>query len=120
MFVVSNFRFYLDNKLVIGDPSTQIKDSSLEFLALELRFFGGTVSDSLDKKVSHVMVDKRSEPKFNSQILLKAFCIIIPPSLTTPRNNFLGCPPKAQNASWKHFYQVSLSFDKNTASIIHM
>lgn len=52
-------RFYLDNKLVIGDPSTQIKDSSLEFLALELRFFGGTVSDSLDKKVSHVMVDKR-------------------------------------------------------------
>lgn len=119
MFVVSNFRFYLDNKLVIGDPSTQIKDSSLEFLALELRFFGGTVSDSLDKKVSHVMVDKRSEPKFNSQIL-KAFCIIIPPSLTTLRNNFLGCPPKAQNASWKHFYQVSLSFDKNTASIIHM
>eukprot|EP00105_Crassostrea_gigas_P041960 XP_019926108.1 PREDICTED: DNA ligase 4-like isoform X2 [Crassostrea gigas] len=52
-------RFYLDNKLVIGDPSTQIKDSSLEFLALELRFIGGTVSDSLDKKVSHVMVDKR-------------------------------------------------------------
>lgn len=67
MFVVSNFRFYLDNKLVIGDPSTQIKDSSLEFLALELRFFGGTVSDSLDEKVSHVMVDKRSEPKFNSK-----------------------------------------------------
>lgn len=67
MFVVSNFRFYLDNKLVIGDPSTQIKDSSLEFLALELRFFGGTVSDSLDKKVSHVMVDKRSElPNFKS------------------------------------------------------
>lgn len=52
-------RFYLDSKLVIGDPSTQIKDSSLEFLALELRFFGGTVSNSLDNKVSHVMVDKR-------------------------------------------------------------
>lgn len=52
-------RFYMDKYLVIGDTSTHIKDSSLDLLELELRFFGGTTSDDLDDDVSHVLVDKK-------------------------------------------------------------
>jgi hypothetical protein len=54
------FRIYLDNNLVLGDNSTHIKDSSLDLLALELRFFGADMSDKLTADVSHVMVDERS------------------------------------------------------------
>ncbi|XP_069127951.1 DNA ligase 4-like [Argopecten irradians] len=51
-------RFYLDNSLVINDKTTKLKNSTLDFLALELRFFGGVMSEGLDQEVSHVMVDK--------------------------------------------------------------
>lgn len=57
--MVIYFRFYMDKYLVIGDTSTHIKDSSLDLLELELRFFGGTTSDDLDDDVSHVLVDKK-------------------------------------------------------------
>ena len=49
----------MDKYLVIGDSSTHIKNSSLDLLELELRFFGGTTSDDLDNDVSHVLVDKQ-------------------------------------------------------------
>lgn len=51
-------RFYMDNNMVIGDLSTHIKDCSLDLLSLQIRFFGGTISDDLDSGVSHVIVDK--------------------------------------------------------------
>lgn len=49
----------MDNNMVIGDSSTHIKDCSLDLLSLQIRFFGGMISDDLDNGVSHVMVDKR-------------------------------------------------------------
>ena len=53
------FSIYLDNNLVIGDKSTHIKNSSLDFLELELRFFGAHITKSWSSDVSHVMCDKR-------------------------------------------------------------
>lgn len=58
-FFVLFYRFYMDKYSIIGDPSTHIKDSSLDLLELELRFFGGTTTDDLDNDVSHVLVDKQ-------------------------------------------------------------
>ncbi|XP_076100664.1 DNA ligase 4-like isoform X2 [Mytilus galloprovincialis] len=52
-------RFYIDKYLVIDDTTTHIKDSSLDLLELELRFFGGITTDELDDEVSHVLVDKK-------------------------------------------------------------
>lgn len=52
-------RFYMDKYLVVGDTSTHIKDSSLDLLELELRYFGGTITEDLDEEVSHVLVEKR-------------------------------------------------------------
>ncbi|XP_050403534.1 DNA ligase 4 [Patella vulgata] len=51
-------RIYVDNNLVLGDNSTKIPNSSLDLLALELRFFGAVLSEKLDDHVSHVLVDK--------------------------------------------------------------
>ena len=45
--------------MVIGDKSTHIKNSSLDFLELELRFFGAHITKSWSSDVSHVMCDKR-------------------------------------------------------------
>ena len=50
-------RVYLDDKLELGNAETKIKDSSLELLALELRFFGASVTDTLDEQTSHVIMD---------------------------------------------------------------
>lgn len=49
---------YLDNNLVIGDKSTHIKNSSLDYLELQLQFFGAQVTHSWSADVSHVMCDK--------------------------------------------------------------
>ncbi|XP_052777625.1 DNA ligase 4-like [Mya arenaria] len=50
-------KIYLDNCAIVDDPTTHIKDSSLDLLALELRFFGASVSRRFSNDVSHVMVD---------------------------------------------------------------
>ncbi|ESP05690.1 hypothetical protein LOTGIDRAFT_181463 [Lottia gigantea] len=52
-------RIYVDNNLVISDASTKIPNSSLDLIGLELRFFGATVSERLDEKVSHVLIDSK-------------------------------------------------------------
>lgn len=44
---------------MIDDTTTHIKDSSLDLLELELRFFGGITTDELDDEVSHVLVDRK-------------------------------------------------------------
>lgn len=45
--------------MIVGNDSTHIATSSLDLLAIELRFFGATISSRLDSDVSHVLVDKR-------------------------------------------------------------
>ena len=44
---------------VVGDDSTHMLTSSLDLLALELRFFGATVTNKMDDRVSHVIVDEQ-------------------------------------------------------------
>ncbi|XP_076463012.1 LOW QUALITY PROTEIN: DNA ligase 4-like [Babylonia areolata] len=51
-------RMYMDSNLVVGDESTHLPTSSLDLLALELRFFGATVVSQLDSQVSHVVVEE--------------------------------------------------------------
>ena len=48
----------MDSNLVVGDDSTHLPTSSLDLLALELRFFGATVASKMDDQVSHVIVDE--------------------------------------------------------------
>ncbi|XP_060566406.1 DNA ligase 4-like [Ruditapes philippinarum] len=76
-------KIYLDNNLVVGDRSTHIKDSSLDLLALELRFFGADMSNKLTADVSHVMVDESdlsrlSELKKERRTRHKKFHIVTP------------------------------------------
>ncbi|XP_071941905.1 DNA ligase 4-like [Antedon mediterranea] len=51
-------RVYMDNSLVISDPTTKIKDSMLELVAVEMKFHGATVTDVLDEEVTHIVFDK--------------------------------------------------------------
>ncbi|KAL8610583.1 hypothetical protein ACOMHN_006302 [Nucella lapillus] len=51
-------RMYLDWNLVVGDESTHLPASSLDLLALEVRFFGASVVPTLDTQVSHVIVEE--------------------------------------------------------------
>ncbi|XP_033127857.1 DNA ligase 4-like isoform X2 [Anneissia japonica] len=51
-------RVYMDKNLIIDDPTTEIKDSTLEMVALEMRFHGATLVDVLDDQVSHIVFDK--------------------------------------------------------------
>ncbi|XP_059173254.1 DNA ligase 4-like [Physella acuta] len=48
--------FYIDNCIAFGDSSTRIRNSPLDLLELELRFFGGEISETLNQEVSHVLV----------------------------------------------------------------
>ncbi|KAK7101253.1 DNA ligase 4-like [Littorina saxatilis] len=52
-------RIYMDSNLVIGDDSTHLPTSTLDLLALEIRFFGATLANELDEQVSHVIVDQK-------------------------------------------------------------
>ncbi|KAL4236518.1 DNA ligase (ATP) [Mactra antiquata] len=76
-------KFYLDNNLVINDPSTHIKDSSLDLIALELRFFGAVLSKKLSLDISHVLVDSNDlvrvkELKSERRSRQKKFHIVTP------------------------------------------
>ncbi|XP_052257350.1 DNA ligase 4-like [Dreissena polymorpha] len=52
-------KLYMDSNAVVGEAGTHIKDSSLDFLTLELRFFGAEISTTLSPDLTHVMVDTR-------------------------------------------------------------
>jgi len=58
-------KVYLDNKIIISDSNTTVKDSSLELVALDLRFHGATLTNTLDKKVTHVIVDEKDLSRLN-------------------------------------------------------
>ena len=49
----------MDSNLVVGDDSTHLETASLDLLALELRFFGATITTQMDEHLSHVIVDDR-------------------------------------------------------------
>ncbi|XP_072034969.1 DNA ligase 4-like [Amphiura filiformis] len=49
---------YLDSCLVIGDQSTHIQDSSLDLVALEMRFYGATINEELGEDTTHVVCDQ--------------------------------------------------------------
>ena len=60
------FRVYLDSNKVLGQPDTHIKACSLELVALELRFYGAALVDTLDRTVSHVVVDSAKTDRVKS------------------------------------------------------
>ena len=49
----------MDSNLVVGDGTTRIEHCSLELVALEARFYGASVVENLDDKVTHVIVDTK-------------------------------------------------------------
>ncbi|KAK3736164.1 hypothetical protein QZH41_015551 [Actinostola sp. cb2023] len=51
-------RVFLDQYEDIDDPSTVIKDCSLELTALELRFYSASISSLFDESVTHVVMDE--------------------------------------------------------------
>ncbi|XP_041473446.1 DNA ligase 4-like isoform X2 [Lytechinus variegatus] len=51
-------RVYMDSCLVIGEEDTHIKDCSLDLISLEMRFHGATMCPTLDRHVTHIIVDK--------------------------------------------------------------
>lgn len=55
---------------MVGDPSTHLKDCHLDLLALELRFFGATLTETLDENVSHVLVDERYRELFSAPVVV--------------------------------------------------
>ncbi|XP_077997197.1 DNA ligase 4-like [Glandiceps talaboti] len=50
---------YLDRYEVVSQPTTQIKDCSLDLVGLELRFYGATCVPELTDNVTHVVCDSR-------------------------------------------------------------
>lgn len=54
------FRVYVDAYAHIGDPDSAIAASCLNIRALELRFHGGTVVETLEEGVSHVIIDEET------------------------------------------------------------
>lgn len=54
------FRVYVDAYARVGDPRSAIAASCLNIRALELRFHGGTVVETLEEGVSHVIVDQET------------------------------------------------------------
>ncbi len=53
------FRVYLDSNLEVGEADSHIKACCLDLVGLEMRNYGATLSDQLDNKVSHVIVDSK-------------------------------------------------------------
>ncbi|KAH9499895.1 DNA ligase (ATP) [Bulinus truncatus] len=51
-------KFYIDNKLLLGDPDTVLPNSALDLLELEVRFFGAEISDDFDSVISHVIINE--------------------------------------------------------------
>ncbi|KAL3869402.1 hypothetical protein ACJMK2_042087 [Sinanodonta woodiana] len=58
-------KIYMDTNLVIGDPTTHMRDSSLDLLALEIRFFGASITTHLEPDVSHVIMDTKDLSRLN-------------------------------------------------------
>lgn len=50
------FKIYMDCYAKIGDPDTIIPATCLDIRALEFRFHGGTVVQTLEEGVSHVII----------------------------------------------------------------
>ena len=50
-------RIYVDQNLVLGEKSTHIENSPLELVALDLRYHGGTVTESVERDITHVIVN---------------------------------------------------------------
>ena len=53
------FRVYVDNCCEINEPETRLATSGLDLVALDMRLHGATVHETIDRDVSHVVVDKR-------------------------------------------------------------
>ncbi|XP_037325990.2 DNA ligase 4 isoform X2 [Pungitius pungitius] len=54
------YRVYVDRYAEIGDPRTALATSCLEIRALEFRYHGGTVTESLEEGVSHVIITEET------------------------------------------------------------
>ncbi|KAL6115478.1 lig4 [Pungitius sinensis] len=54
------YRVYMDRYGEIGDPQTALAASCLEIRALEFRYHGGTVTESLEEGVSHVIITEET------------------------------------------------------------
>ncbi|PVD23875.1 hypothetical protein C0Q70_17149 [Pomacea canaliculata] len=67
-------RIYMDSYMIVGNDSTHIATSSLDLLAIELRFFGATISSRLDSDVSHVLVDKRDLSRLEQLKIVRRGC----------------------------------------------
>ncbi|KAM8904251.1 DNA ligase 4 isoform 1-T2 [Spinachia spinachia] len=54
------YRVYMDRYAEIGDPRTGLAANCLEIKALEFRYHGGTVTQSLEEGVSHVIITEET------------------------------------------------------------
>ncbi|XP_022104577.1 DNA ligase 4-like [Acanthaster planci] len=59
-------KVYMDSTLIISDQSTHIKDCSLDLVAMEMRFYGATVSPKMADDITHVVLDHSDKTRLPS------------------------------------------------------
>jgi len=58
------YRIYLDKYLVVSDPMSIIRNSSLDYIALLLLFYGATLTETIDQWTTHIVMDRRDLSRY--------------------------------------------------------
>ncbi|XP_068735127.1 DNA ligase 4-like [Montipora capricornis] len=64
MSLFKHCRVYVDLYTGIGDSSTRIPNSNLELVGLQVRLYGAQITDTLDNRVTHIILDESDLTRF--------------------------------------------------------